>query len=268
MARRQSSNKNQSRNHRSPKWGWWFGGFLIIAVYVFVFYYFFVGPTGFRWRALYGDQKYPEGYDIHGIDISHYQGTIDWPALRDATINDCPVRFIITKATEGQSLTDDNFQDNFYQTREHGFIRGAYHFWNAKVSARKQADLFIKEVPLEKGDLPPILDVENKPTTISLEKFQASILEWLDIMEKRYHTKPIIYTYYKFKEKYLSDSRFDKYPYWIAHYYVDKVEYKGEWKFWQHTDNGHIPGISGTVDFDIYNGSFYDLQQLCIKEIE
>ena len=77
--------------------------------------------------------------------------------------------------------------------------------------------------------------------------------------------KPIIYTNYKFKEQYLSAPVFDDYPYWIAHYYVDKVEYKGEWKFWQHTDAGKLPGIKGYVDFNIYNGSFYDLRQLCIQ---
>ena len=93
----------------------------------------------------------------------------------------------------------------------------------------------------------------------------ASIRKWLDIVENHYGVKPIIYTYYKFKTRYLNDSVFDDYPYWIAHYYVDKVEYKGEWKFWQHTDAGKLPGIKGYVDFNIYNGSFYDLRQLCIQ---
>lgn len=90
------------------------------------------------------------------------------------------------------------------------------------------------------------------------------ILTWLHIVEDQYHVKPILYTYYKFKEKYLSDQRFDSYPYWIAHYYVDKMEYKGEWKFWQHTDAGRLSGIKGYVDFNLYNGSYYDLKQLCL----
>ena len=82
------------------------------------------------------------------------------------------------------------------------------------------------------------------------------------------HAKPIIYTYYKFKMRYLSDPVFNQYPYWIAHYYVDKVEYKGEWKFWQHTDVGKLPGIKGNVDFNIYNGSYYDLRKLTIGGVE
>lgn len=238
----------------------------MVCLYVWAFYHFFVGPTGFRWRALYGDPNYPEGFEIQGIDISHYQGDINWKKLRTATINKCPVRFVIVKATEGATLTDENFQDNFYQAREYGFIRGAYHFWSNKVSARRQAEFFIKTVPLERGDLPPVLDVEHKPKDMSVQDFQYEVLTWLHIIENRYNTKPIIYTYYKFKEAYLNDERFADYPYWIAHYYVQKVEYQGTWKFWQHTDNGRLPGIRGKVDFNIYNGSFYDLQQLCIKD--
>lgn len=116
-------------------------------------------------------------------------------------------------------------------------------------------------------EISPVLDIENKPQNISTEEFQQNILTWLHIVEDKYHVKPIIYTYYKFKDLYLSDSRFDDYPYWIAHYYVDKMEYKGDWKFWQHTDAGRLPGINGYVDLDIYNGSFYDLQQLLIQEV-
>ena len=70
--------------------------------------------TGFRWRALYGDQKFPKGYMIHGIDISHYQGDIDWSKLQNATIEGQPLGFIMIKATEGASEMDENFNDNFY----------------------------------------------------------------------------------------------------------------------------------------------------------
>ena len=180
-------------------------------------------------------------------------------------IEGCPVRFVVVKATEGSSRIDSRFKENFYQAKDNGFIRGAYHFWSTSSSARDQAYFFLKNVRLESGDLPPVLDIEKKPEDQSIEDFQVDVLTWLHIVEDRYHVKPIIYTYYKFRDKYLSAPVFDDYPYWIAHYYVDKVEYKGEWKFWQHTDAGKLPGIRGRVDFDIYNGSFYDLQKLCIE---
>lgn len=250
---------------RLPGWAWWIGGLAVVAAYLWFFYYFFVSPFGFRWRALFGDPDYPEGYEIHGIDISHYQGEIDWEKLRNSgMIEKCPIRFIMIKATEGSSRMDENFKSNFYNAREYGFIRGAYHFWSNKSTGRAQADYFIKNVKLEEGDLPPVLDVEHKSKTQTPEEFQESVLTWLRLVERHYGVKPIIYTYYKFKLTYLNDTVFDAYPYWIAHYYVDKVEYKGKWKFWQHTDAGRLPGINGFVDFNIYNGSYYDLLRLTI----
>ena len=272
MARKKTPRRGGSRGRRRsssflqryPRWAWWIGGTAVIVLYVFLFYHFFVGPTGFRWRALYGDAEYPEGYEIHGIDISHYQGKIDWEQLNNAMIKGCPVRFVIIKSTEGSSSLDENFRENFNQARDYGFIRGVYHFWSNKSTAREQAYYFLEQVHLTDGDLPPVLDIEHKPDDKSVEDFQRDVLTWLHIVEDKYHAKPIIYTYYKFKEQYLSAPVFDDYPYWIAHYYVDKVQYKGKWKFWQHTDVGKLPGIKGYVDFNIYNGSYYELKQLCI----
>ena len=272
MARKKTPRRGGSRGRRRsssflqryPRWAWWIGGTAVIVLYVFLFYHFFVGPTGFRWRALHGDAEYPEGYEIHGIDISHYQGKIDWEQLKNAMIKGCPVRFVIIKSTEGSSRLDENFRENFNQARDFGFIRGVYHFWSNKSTAREQAYYFLDQVHLTDGDLPPVLDIEHKPADKSVEDFQRDVLTWLHIVEDKYHAKPIIYTYYKFKEQYLSAPVFDDYPYWIAHYYVDKVQYKGKWKFWQHTDVGKLPGIKGYVDFNIYNGSYYELKQLCI----
>ena len=167
-----------------------------MALYIWVFYHFFVSPFGFRWRALYGDAKYPDGYEIHGIDISHYQEEIDWDKLQGATIGRCPIRFVMIKATEGSTKVDKYFKKNFDNAREYGFIRGAYHFWSNKSTAREQAQFFLNKVHLEPGDLPPVLDVENKPKDMSDEEFQREILAWLHIVEDRYHVKPILYTYY------------------------------------------------------------------------
>ncbi|MBQ7512181.1 MAG: glycoside hydrolase family 25 protein [Prevotella sp.] len=254
---------------RLPGWAWWMGGLVVVSLYIYFFYYIFVSPFGFRWRALFGEVNYPEGYEIHGIDISHHQGTINWRVLREqGLIDKSPVRFVMIKATEGATRVDENFADNFYQAREYGFTRGAYHFYSVHSSAKAQAAFFISQVKLENGDLPPVLDVEHKPKQQSADEFKQSVLEWLHIVERHYGVKPIIYTFYKFKMQYLSDPVFDDYPYWIAHYYVDSVAYQGAWKFWQHTDVGKLPGIKGNVDFNIYNGSYYDLRKLTIGGIE
>jgi len=260
--------KKKGKGSSYPRWAWWLGGVGIIGLYIWVFYHFFVSPFGFRWRALYGDAKNPKGYEIRGIDISHYQGKINWEKLSNAQIEHSPIRFVVIKATEGSTQIDDCFQDNFKNARDYGFIRGAYHFWSNKSSARDQARFFLKKVHLKDGDLPPVLDVENKPEDMSVEDFQREILTWMHIVEDKYHVKPILYTYYKFKNQYLNTPVFDDYPYWIAHYYVDEIEYEGDWKFWQHTDAGRLPGIKGTVDFNLYNGSYYDLKKLCIGSNE
>ena len=72
-----------------PSWMRWAGGACLAVGYSFLFYFFFVSPTGFRWRAIYGDPDYPEGYTIYGIDVSRYQGTINWNRLRNALIDRC-----------------------------------------------------------------------------------------------------------------------------------------------------------------------------------
>ncbi len=245
-------------------------GAIVVVLYVVGFYRFFVSPTGFRWRALYGDAKYPKGYEIRGIDISHYQGHIDWELLRTSHVEDAPIRFVVVKATEGGTSVDEMFQENFTEALEHGFTRGAYHFWSTKSSPTVQADFYIENVRLEAGDLAPVLDVERKDRRQSVEDFQADVLTWLRLVEEHYGVTPILYTFRKFKEQYLSAEAFDRYPYWVAHYYVDTIDESevGEWKFWQHTDVGRLPGIKGYVDLDVYNGSFYDLKKLCLEQGE
>ena len=259
-------NQFRTKLREMPKRVWWIGGISIAFIYCCLLYLFLVAPSGFRWRAIYGDPEYPNGYEIHGIDISHHQGNVNWGRLRNALIEQSPLRFVFMKSTEGDSHVDRNFRANFANAKEAGLIRGAYHFWSNKSSSRRQAYFYLAMTPLEPGDLPPVLDIETKPTDISTEEFQQNVLTWLHIIEDKFHVKPIIYTYYKFKDQYLSDSRFDDYPYWIAHYYVDKMEYSGKWLFWQHTDAGKLPGIKGYVDLNIFNGSYYNLTQLLIPE--
>ena len=196
--RRKATRSRRTFLHRYPKWAVVLGAVGMIALYIWCFYYFFVSPTGFRWRALYGDAKYPAGYEIHGIDISHYQVDIDWGLLSNAMVNGCPVRFVIMKSTEGTGKLDETFYENYQSAGDYGFIRGAYHFWSNKSSARDQAYFFLKKVHLNDGDLPPVLDVEHKPKEQSVEDFQRDILTWLHIVEDKYQVKPIIYTYYKF----------------------------------------------------------------------
>ncbi len=240
----------------------------IIAIFSGAFYYFFIRPYAYRWKPCYGLKAYgicvPCCYDVHGIDISHYQGDIDWLELMQSRLTDYPIEFVFMKATEGGDHGDDTFTRNFSEAGKHGFIRGAYHFFSPKTDPLKQADFFIRTVKLAPGDLPPVLDVEvtGKKTK---QELQQNIKRWLDRVEAHYGVKPILYTSYKFKSRYLDDSIFNTYPYWIAHYYVDSVKYEGKWHFWQHSDVGAVPGIDEDVDLNVFNGSLEELKRMTIK---
>ena len=218
----------------------------IILVFAAGFYYFFIRPYAYRWKPCYGSKGYgvcmPCDYEVHGIDISHYQGVINWKQLAQTHAGEFPIRFIFMKATEGGDHSDHTFLQHFDSARKYNFIRGAYHFFRPHTDARKQADFFIRNVNLLSGDLPPVLDVEDRGKR-SKEELQRAVKTWLDDVEAHYGVKPILYTSYKFKMRYLDNPVFDAYPYWIAHYYVDSVRYKGRWHFWQHTDVGTVDSL-------------------------
>lgn len=239
----------------------------IVVLFSLGFYRFFIRPYAYRWKPCYGMKGYgvcmPCNYDVHGIDISHYQGSINWRKLATDKNLKFPIHFVFMKATEGGDLADETFEENFEQAQKHGFVRGAYHYLTPKTDALKQADFFISTVKLHPGDLPPVLDVEVKGRK-SVEELQLSVKTWLQRVEQHYGVKPIIYTSYKFKERYLNDSIFNTYPYWIAHYYVDSVRYAGKWHFWQHTDVGTVPGVAERVDLNVFNGTLQELTSLCI----
>ena len=238
----------------------------LLAVIGLFLYVFFVHPAWLKpWQRNFHQYHNPEGYDVRGIDLSHYQKKIDWVKLRNADINSSPIRFIFVKATEGEDMVDECFANYFSKAKENDFIVGAYHFFNPNGDPLQQADNFIRHVKLETGDFPPVLDIESRgklPTDV----FHEHILLWLKRVQAHYGVYPIIYTGVNFREKHLSSSAFEPYPFWIAHYYVDKLRYTGHWSFWQYTDAGHVDGIKGYVDMNIFNGKLSDLMSLTIPE--
>lgn len=264
---RRSKKKKLVRNWTVPMWLYYVLMGCGSAFILICFYYFFIRSYSYRWKPCYGTRAYgvclPSSFQVHGFDISHHQGDIDWDALQQTQHTPFPIRFVFMKASEGGDFSDTTFTRNFDAARRHGFIRGAYHFYNPQTDAARQADFFIRSVKLEKGDLPPVLDVERVGDDAN--RLRKNLKIWLDSIERHYHVKPILYASYKFKTRYLSDSIFNTYPYWIAHYYADSVQYKGEWKFWQHTDVGQLPGISESVDLNVFNGSFDELKELTLK---
>ena len=251
-----------------PRWKFYLVVLCMSIVAAVVFYAFCVRPYAYRWRKHEGPRQYgvfmPIQYDIHGLDISHYQGRIDWDTVRAYESWSFPLRFVFIKATEGGDMQDEMFDYNFEQTLRHGYVRGAYQYVVPQTCRMLHAMNFVGHVQLQAGDLPPVLDVE----TIAGRKtksLQQDVRIWLEKVEQHYGVKPILYTSYKFRERYLKDSVFNSYPYWIAHYYVDTVRYEGKWHFWQHTDIASVRGIPNLVDMNVFNGTEEEFSELLLK---
>ncbi len=206
----------------------------------------------------------PGSYGIHGIDVSRYQELIAWEEVKAMQVSDIKLGFAFIKATEGVGNTDPQFGRNWKRSRNSGMVRGAYHFFIASKDGRLQAENFIKRVELLPGDLPPVLDVEQR-NGVTKSQLQAEVKKWLQVTEAYYKVKPILYTNVDFYNKYLGKD-FDSYPLWIAHYYEqEKPRIQRDWVFWQHSDIGNVNGIKGKVDFNVFNGDSTDFKKLLLQ---
>ncbi len=211
--------------------------------------------------------EYPYGYNVHGIDVSRWQDVIDWKKLKTRTIDGDTLNFefAFIKATEGTLLEDPTFRDNWEDARKNKVIRGAYHYFLPNADAKLQAKNFMSSVKLVKGDLPPVIDVEEtgkkskKELVKRIKIFNAEI-------EKKYKVKPIIYSNISFIEDYLADD-FDGHFFWIAHYYEEElvIEKSVKWLFWQHSDRAAMFGCKQAVDVNVFNGNRSRLKELLLK---
>jgi lysozyme len=212
--------------------------------------------------GLTGREKTPllAGYSVHGIDVSAYQGNIDWPEV--ARHN---VRFAFIKASEGATLRDPRFQRNWKAAHKAGILRGAYHYFQPNRDGQLQADLFTHMVPIQPGDLPPVLDVEAA-NFHDVATMRREVARWLRLVEAHYGVRPILYSNYGFYRRHLA-GHFDHYPLWLAHYEVARPAMpRSKWIIWQHSDEAYVPGIRGVVDFNVFQGSFSALQALRVPE--
>lgn len=206
----------------------------------------------------------PVNYEIHGIDISRHQYEVNWPLVKAMQVKQIRIGFAFVKATEGLGRVDGEFRYNWANAKKAGMPRGAYHYFIASKSGKAQAENFIETVDLQKGDMPPVLDVEETYGA-NLADLQQRVQDWLTMVEQHYRIKPIIYTGVSFYEHFLSE-RFDKYPLWVAHYKEkNKPRIKRSWIFWQHNEKGHVNGIDAFVDFNVFNGDSADFKNILVK---
>jgi lysozyme len=195
--------------------------------------------------------------ETQGIDVSHYQGTVNWAAVRQAG---CSFAFI--KATDGLTVVDPMFQQNWTQAQQAGLLRGAYHFFRANDDPQDQANFFCTTVG-SPGELPPVLDVEIN-SGVSNSQVISGIEIWLQAVESWAGCRPILYTSPGFWDS-LGTSSFGAYPLWVAEYGVSAPKIPSGWEswtFWQYSQGGSISGISGNVDLDYFSGTLEDLRTL------
>ncbi|MEI8052120.1 MAG: GH25 family lysozyme [Bacteroidota bacterium] len=205
----------------------------------------------------------PEGYGIHGIDVSRYQRNINWKMVKEMKKNNVQIKFTFIKATQGDDKVDAYFFRNWIGSEENGIIRGAYHYFIPEMDAADQARIFYQTVQLLPGDLPPVLDIE-KINDLSDNELKIKIKNWLNIIQQHYGVKPIIYTNADFYEDHLYGS-FEDYPLWIAHYSGSKnPRVRRNWHFWQHNERGRVNGIRDFVDFNVFYGDSTAFEKLLI----
>jgi len=198
-----------------------------------------------------------------GFDISQYQGEIDWEQI-DSVENKFPLHFVLIRATAGNNKEDTEFDDNWKAAKKHHFIRGAYHYYRPNENSLEQAENFIKTVTLRKGDLPPVLDIEQLPKEQSIDSLKVGLKRWLKKIDAHYKVKPIIYTGEKYYEDFLKEE-FSEYTFWVANYNFFVENIKEDWLFWQFTEKATIKGINERVDLNIYNGTPKMLEYLTIN---
>jgi len=256
--------------------------FLIVAVLLVLlspFYYAYIikgFTSSWRWLKDLGEDpayrtyrsfniRIPKNYNIHGIDVSYYQGKIDWKRVKAMEEDDVRVHFAFIKATEGMLSVDPYFQRNWREAAKVGIVCGAYHFFRPQKSGSWQAKFFLQTVKFEAGDLPPVVDIEQLNGT-SPANMRAQLKEFVSYVEKKEQVKPIIYTGLSFYNDYLK-GYFDDYPLWIAHYHQPKLKVNDttKWFFWQHSDKARISGINHAVDFNVFKGDSTTFAQMLIK---
>ena len=226
-------------------------------------------PRRRAWKTF--DTPIPAGYAVYGLDVSHYTCEIDWNEVKKMNDAGRRVRFAYMRATRGLSLIDYRFSENWEATKDANLKRGAYHFFTFSDDATQQANFYLKNVKLEKGDLPPVLDIENdkKSNDQSLQKSDIlrGIETWLKAVEKETGMKPMIYTNLDYYKRYINGN-FDGYPIWIASYNNIKgvtLPDNRKWWFWQFSDEGRCNGVSERADLNVFIGNETQLAGICKK---
>lgn len=204
----------------------------------------------------------PKGNWSYGVDISHHQPLVFWKNLKVFTdqngrtvwnkknaVKEIQIDYVIMKASEGATFKDWRFKGRWKKADKLSYKRGSYHFFRPGKDAESQARNFINQVAdIGPEDFPPILDIE-KTDGLSAETINRRALEWLQIIEKHYGRKPIIYANPHYLHNILSREITQNYPIWVANYEVSQPNWN-RWHMWQFTDRALVRGV-GCADMNV-----------------
>jgi lysozyme len=201
------------------------------------------------------------GSTVKGIDVSYYQATIDWDAVKSSGHD-----FAFIRVSDGTKVEDPRFDTNWAGARDAGVVRGAYQYFRPSEDPVEQANLLVRKIgTLEPDDLPPVLDVEITEGVSAL-RLQQRVHTWLVTVEAATGRTPLVYTMAGMSGS--LGTQFTAYPLWVANWGVKCPRMPSKWsgwKFWQGSDRGSVPGIHEKVDTDVFNGTMDDLQAFIVE---
>ena len=179
-----------------------------------------------------------------GLDVSKFQGTVNWTKVAA----DSTIKFVYVKSTEGASLTDPYYKTNITKAKKAGLLVGFYHVYSSKTTAYKQMANIRSTVKKKDLDLIPVLDIEGYH---SGKLYMERVDKLLELMEKEYGAKPMIYTSEHCYKTHFSGKKYSKYHVFIAKYKGGSPTVRHT--LWQFTESGHVKGVSGPVDISKFN---------------
>ena len=201
------------------------------------------------------------GPTVKGIDVSKWQGTINWDQVK----ND-GVEFAIMRVSDGTSYTDEQFARNWSEAKRVDIVRGAYQFFRSDDDTAEQAQMVIDAIgTLEPGDLPPTIDLESDDGVDNATRI-ARVHQWMDTIEAFAGAKPFIYSGKYWWQDHMGTAEFNDHPLWHAQYTAAACPTLASqwprWHVWQYTSEGRVAGINGNVDTNRFNGTRAQLDAL------
>ena len=207
------------------------------------------------------------GETVKGVDVSYYQGTIDW-----AKVANDGVEFAFVRVSDGLTYEDSKFAANWQGTHDHGILRGAYQFFRPGQDALAQANLLLSKIGTpQPDDLPPVIDVEASDG-LGAGDVESQVRIWVDRVTEVLGKPPIVYTGFYFWRDSVGGADLTTSPLWHAQYSSASCPNIAapwqDWAFWQYTSSGSVAGISGNVDTNRFNGNRDQLLQLTQQSAE